>query len=101
METETAVNYRDGFITGLFLVLLFSFRFLVEFLKASQENFENSMALNMGQILSLPAMLTGLIILFVVRQKQTGFYHEILILRYGFQCLGKPSCRAYNPGPCV
>jgi phosphatidylglycerol:prolipoprotein diacylglycerol transferase len=60
----------NGFITGLFLVLLFSFRFLVEFLKASQENFENNMPLNMGQILSLPAILTGLIILVVVRQKR-------------------------------
>jgi phosphatidylglycerol:prolipoprotein diacylglycerol transferase len=59
----------DGFITGIFLVLLFGFRFLVEFLKTSQENFENSMALNMGQLLSIPAMLTGFIILFVVKQK--------------------------------
>ena len=59
----------DGFISGLFLVLLFSFRFLVEFLKASQESFEDSMVLNMGQILSIPAILIGLIILFVVRRK--------------------------------
>lgn len=62
----------DGFITGLFLVLLFSFRFLVEFLKANQEDFENNMALNMGQILSIPAILTGLIILFVNWTKKPG-----------------------------
>ncbi|MFD1141985.1 prolipoprotein diacylglyceryl transferase [Larkinella insperata] len=60
----------DGLIAGLFLVLLFSFRFLVEFLKANQEGFENSIALNMGQILSIPAILTGLIILISIRRNR-------------------------------
>lgn len=58
----------DGLITGLFLVLLFNFRFLVEFLKANQEDFENGMTLNMGQILSIPAILTGLVILIAIRR---------------------------------
>ncbi|WP_460636914.1 prolipoprotein diacylglyceryl transferase [Larkinella harenae] len=52
----------DGFNTGPFLVLLFSFRFLVEFLKTNQEGFEAAMLLNMGQILSLPVVLVGLLI---------------------------------------
>ncbi|GAB3915877.1 prolipoprotein diacylglyceryl transferase [Larkinella terrae] len=59
----------SGFITGLFLVLLFSFRLLVEFLKANQEDFENNMALNMGQMLSIPAILAGLIILILAQKK--------------------------------
>jgi phosphatidylglycerol:prolipoprotein diacylglycerol transferase len=59
----------DGFITGIFLILLFSFRFLVEYLKTSQEDFENSMQLNMGQILSIPAILTGVVLLLVIRRK--------------------------------
>lgn len=54
----------EGFITGLFMVLLFSFRFVVEFLKNNQEAFEGEMALNMGQILSLPGVLAGATILF-------------------------------------
>ncbi|KAA9354865.1 prolipoprotein diacylglyceryl transferase [Larkinella humicola] len=64
-------RYRlpNGFITGIFLILLFSFRFLVEFLKTSQEDFENSMVLNMGQILSIPAILAGVILLLVIRPK--------------------------------
>ncbi|RRB15638.1 prolipoprotein diacylglyceryl transferase [Larkinella knui] len=59
----------EGFITGVFLVLLFSFRFLVEFLKTSQESFENSLALNMGQLLSIPVVLTGIVILILVNKK--------------------------------
>ena len=54
----------EGFITGIFMVLLFSFRFLVEFLKNNQEAFEREMVLNMGQILSLPVVIAGSVILF-------------------------------------
>ncbi len=46
---------------GLFLILVFSARFLIEFLKVPQVNFENSMALNMGQLLSIPFILIGII----------------------------------------
>lgn len=51
---------RDGYIFGIFLVLLFSARFLIEFIKENQETFEDSMKLNMGQILSIPFILAGL-----------------------------------------
>jgi phosphatidylglycerol:prolipoprotein diacylglycerol transferase len=57
-----------GFITGLFLILLFSFRFLVEFLKNNQESFEGDMFLNMGQLLSLPAILMGVLILLSIKR---------------------------------
>ena len=52
-----------GRIFGLFVVILFSLRFLYEFLKEPQVGFEESMALNMGQILSIPLILAGLFIL--------------------------------------
>jgi prolipoprotein diacylglyceryltransferase len=45
---------------GLFVVLLFSFRFLVEFLKEDQVAFERGMTLNMGQWLSIPLVFIGL-----------------------------------------
>jgi prolipoprotein diacylglyceryl transferase len=57
----------EGFITGIFIILLFSFRFVVEFLKNDQSAFESSMQFNMGQWLSIPAIITGIIILFVTR----------------------------------
>lgn len=49
-----------GFLFGLFLVMVFSARFLIEFSKENQETFENSLPINMGQILSLPFILVGL-----------------------------------------
>jgi phosphatidylglycerol---prolipoprotein diacylglyceryl transferase len=60
----------EGFITGLFLILLFGFRFLVEFLKNNQGSFEDGMILNMGQLLSLPAILAGVFILVSINHKE-------------------------------
>jgi phosphatidylglycerol---prolipoprotein diacylglyceryl transferase len=57
-----------GLLFGIFVTALFTFRFLVEFLKENQEAFEESMTLNMGQILSIPLILVGLFILFRVWQ---------------------------------
>ncbi len=54
---------RPGFLFGMFLVVLFSFRLLIEFIKEPQVNFENSMALNMGQLLSIPFIVAGIVIL--------------------------------------
>jgi phosphatidylglycerol---prolipoprotein diacylglyceryl transferase len=53
-----------GMLFGLFVTFLFSFRFLVEFLKEPQEAFEAEMVLNMGQLLSIPLIIAGLIVLF-------------------------------------
>jgi prolipoprotein diacylglyceryltransferase len=49
---------------GLFLVLVFGLRFFVEFIKNNQSAFEETMALNMGQILSIPLVLGGLFLIF-------------------------------------
>ena len=53
-----------GFLFGLFLILVFSVRFLMEFLKENQEVFENALSINMGQILSIPFILVGLYFVF-------------------------------------
>jgi prolipoprotein diacylglyceryl transferase len=55
----------NGLILGVFLVLLFSARFIIEFFKENQVGFENSMAINMGQILSIPFIIIGLILIFI------------------------------------
>lgn len=49
-----------GVIFGYFLVILFSVRFLIEFIKLPQVDFENNMLLNMGQILSIPFIFIGI-----------------------------------------
>lgn len=56
-------NLPEGRIFGLFLVILWSLRFLYEFLKENQVAFEDRLPLNMGQILSIPLILAGVLIL--------------------------------------
>ncbi|PKL83353.1 MAG: prolipoprotein diacylglyceryl transferase [Ignavibacteriae bacterium HGW-Ignavibacteriae-3] len=56
-------KFKEGLLFGIFLISVFSFRFLVEFLKESQAPFEVGMVLNMGQILSIPLVLLGIYLL--------------------------------------
>jgi prolipoprotein diacylglyceryl transferase len=56
-------------IFSLFLILIFTARFLIEFTKENQSLFENGMMLNMGQLLSLPLIVLG-IVLFVKSRKE-------------------------------
>ena len=53
----------NGLIFGSFLVLLFMARFCIEFFKENQESFENQLPINMGQILSIPFIMAGLILI--------------------------------------
>lgn len=53
----------DGLLFGIFLVLLFSARLVIEFFKENQETFENQMLLNMGQILSIPFIIFGMLLI--------------------------------------
>lgn len=50
---------KNGFFFGLVLVLIFTARFIIEFVKENQVDFENSMTFNMGQLLSLPYIVVG------------------------------------------
>ena len=60
---------QTGLILGVFLLITFGSRFLLEFIKLNQEAFESGMLLNMGQILSIPFILWG-IWLILRRKKQ-------------------------------
>lgn len=57
---KTQKKSKQGYIFGLFLVLIFGFRFFVEFLKVEQSPFEKGMVLDMGQLLSIPFVIGGL-----------------------------------------
>ena len=58
---KTNVREKLGFLFGTFLVLLWSVRFVVEFIKESQGGFESSLGLfSTGQWLSIPFVLVGL-----------------------------------------
>ena len=55
---------KNGLLFGLFLVLVFAFRFIVEFFKENQSGFEAGMTLNMGQLLSIPFVIIGIIFIY-------------------------------------
>lgn len=67
------LKVRDGFIFGVFMILLFSARFLIEFVKNDQVGFESGMKLNMGQILSIPFILAGVIMIVWTKMKPQYF----------------------------
>ncbi|MBO4822001.1 MAG: prolipoprotein diacylglyceryl transferase [Prevotella sp.] len=48
-----------GFFFGLCLTLIFTARFFIEFTKITQVNFEDSLPLDMGQLLSIPFIIIG------------------------------------------
>ena len=54
---------RPGVMFGFFLIILFGTRFLIEFIKNPQVDFEQNMVLNMGQLLSIPFIVAGVVIL--------------------------------------
>jgi phosphatidylglycerol---prolipoprotein diacylglyceryl transferase len=60
----------NGRIFGIFLVVLFGLRFIYEFLKIPQVEFEEHMVLNMGQWLSIPMVIAGIVILIITRKKE-------------------------------
>lgn len=59
LHKRKSVGLKRGLLFGLFLVLMFMARLLIEFTKENQEAFESSLPINMGQILSLPFIITG------------------------------------------
>jgi prolipoprotein diacylglyceryltransferase len=58
-----------GYVFGVFLTMLWSVRFLIEFVKENQEAFENNMVLNMGQLLSIPLILIGIYLVYSSKDK--------------------------------
>ena len=63
---------KNGLLTGLFMIILFTLRFFYEFLKENQSAFEDQLSLNMGQILSIPAVIFGIIVLMYSNRNATS-----------------------------
>jgi prolipoprotein diacylglyceryltransferase len=67
-------HYRErtpeGLLLGLFFISVFGMRFVWEFFKENQVDFEETMSLNMGQLLSVPLVIGGLIM--VIRALKNG-----------------------------
>jgi phosphatidylglycerol---prolipoprotein diacylglyceryl transferase len=58
-----------GKLIGIFLTFVFSFRFFIEYLKEGQSYFTLFDGLNMGQLLSIPLVLLGIIFISLKKQK--------------------------------
>ena len=67
--TKRNKGNQTGFLFGLFLVLLWTVRFFVEFVKIAQVDERSAWALNTGQWLSIPFILVGLYFMFVYKPK--------------------------------
>lgn len=68
---KTEARNKQGFLFGVFLVLLWTVRFLVEYVKESQGGFEENpifSALSTGQWLSIPFIIAG--IYFIAKAKK-------------------------------
>ncbi len=63
---------QEGFLFGLFLVLLWTVRFFVEFIKEAQNPERADWTLNTGQLLSIPFILIGLYFMFVHKPKSVN-----------------------------
>jgi len=61
---KTNKKQKVGYIFGMFLVLLWTVRFFIEFVKEAQVTVRGEWALNTGQWLSIPFILIGLYFIF-------------------------------------
>jgi prolipoprotein diacylglyceryltransferase len=63
-------RYKDktpeGLLFSMFVIINFGLRFVYEFTKEPQVEFEKEMTYNMGQLLSIPLVIVGLITLYIV-----------------------------------
>ncbi|HRX32461.1 MAG TPA: prolipoprotein diacylglyceryl transferase [Tenuifilaceae bacterium] len=69
-------KFNMGSIFGAFLILLFGARFLIEYVKEPQVEFEKHMMLNMGQWLSVPFILAGIVFLLYSKYYSKVFIPE-------------------------
>jgi prolipoprotein diacylglyceryltransferase len=65
-------RYGEGFLLGIFFCVIFGARFLIEFLKEYQVPEEAALPLDLGQLLSVPFVIVGgLLILRALRAKKS------------------------------
>lgn len=77
MYWKTKAKDYQGLIFGVFITMIFGARFFIEFIKEEQEAFEKGMALNMGQILSIPFVVAGVILVVLAAKKGPVYYQNL------------------------
>jgi prolipoprotein diacylglyceryl transferase len=71
MFWKTTMKEKKGMIFGFFLIFIFGWRFIVEFVKVGQADRDAGMILNTGQWLSIPFVLAGIVIIILANRKAT------------------------------
>lgn len=67
---KTEAREKSGYLLGVFLVLLWTVRFIVEYVKESQGGIEEQLGLfSTGQWLSIPFIIIGLFLMFNAKKK--------------------------------
>lgn len=67
---KTEKRNKTGFLFGLFLVMLFTVRFFMEYFKEAQVDERAEWLFNTGQLLSIPFVLIGLYFMFIYKPKK-------------------------------
>lgn len=79
MYWKTKAKYTAGKIFGAFMVLIWTVRFVIEFIKEGQSNFDGTFFLNTGQLLSIPFIIIGIYLLVrKVKPEEEERYKEIV-----------------------
>ena len=78
MWNRMRANTPRGLFLGIFLIWIFGLRFFYEYLKQNQVPFEDTLPLNMGQILSIPAVLVGIYFVWHSRRTPLPTHSETL-----------------------
>lgn len=77
MYWKTKAKDYQGMLVGVFFIMVFTARFLVEFIKEDQEAFEATMSLNMGQWLSIPFVITGIVLVIHAIKRGPVYYKNL------------------------
>lgn len=73
---RTKISDRRGMMFGIAILMIFGSRFLIESIKQPQEVWEQTMSLNMGQLLSLPLIFGSIaLIIFAARRPAQPYNH--------------------------
>lgn len=60
---------HDGMLAGIFLMTLFSARFVFEFVKMPQAEYEAELLISVGQLLSIPFFIGGVVLTFLAMHR--------------------------------
>jgi phosphatidylglycerol---prolipoprotein diacylglyceryl transferase len=69
---KTNLKQKQGFIFGVFLIVLWGARFVIEFVKIGQAARDEGMILNTGQWLSVPFIIAGFVIIYLANKGKLG-----------------------------